>query len=529
MFLLVVYLPYLGSLPLLHEEPRRALIARTMMQSGDYFVPMLLSEVYTAKPPLYNWLIVFFSQFAGEVSVFTARLPSVVFLFLTAVLMVVGLKSYLGFRTRVFLGFAILLAPEMIAKANIAEIEIVFTFFVSLSIWSWFWLYDKGKTGFALWLLPLFIVGLSFLTKREPSIVFFYFSIVPFLFVKKQFRELFSIGHIVSFIVMLAMIGSWLSLMIDEVGVDALLHSLQSEVINRGITSSVLDYIKHILIYPVKLFFAMFPFAILLLLLISKQSRTECRSRYQDLFVFVLLAVIANLPLYWFRGDAAVRYYLPMFPTMLVLAAMVFESFVEKRFAATSDKWMTRAVQGCSVLLVLLSVGLLASAFLSFKEAAPVPLLPWYVVLMVAIPVMIASLYYSRMAFSNAVSAVLPVLLGVMIVVKLLFISAYLPDKMARINESRNGELIMQQVNKLTGNARVQVVGHVHYSLWFYAIPDKLLVPSRLTANESVNYKGYFMGYASTPKMQKLSNENNWQEVSRIIYRDQTIIVARMS
>jgi len=54
----LLYLPYLGHTPLIQEEPRRAIISQNMMDSGDYFVPILDNRIYTAKPPLFNWMII---------------------------------------------------------------------------------------------------------------------------------------------------------------------------------------------------------------------------------------------------------------------------------------------------------------------------------------------------------------------------------------------------------------------------------------------------------------------------------------
>lgn len=68
-------------------EPREALVAQSMLRSGNFLAPEIYSGEVPAKPPLFHWLIAILSQPTGEVSEFTARLPS----FLAATLAIVCL------------------------------------------------------------------------------------------------------------------------------------------------------------------------------------------------------------------------------------------------------------------------------------------------------------------------------------------------------------------------------------------------------------------------------------------------------
>jgi len=525
-FVLILYLPFLGNLPLIHEEPRRALIAQSMLQTGEFFVPMLLNEIYTAKPPLFNWLIVASSLPEGVVNEFSARLPSVIFLVLTAVIMVVGMRRYLSLPGQIFLGFAILLTPELMAKANIAEIEIVFVFLVTLSIWSWYWLYDRGYAGTKLWTVPLIIVAASFLTKREPSLVFFYFSIVPFLFFEKKLKMLISFGHIAGFLLMCLIIGSWLGIMVDSVGVNVLLESLQAEVVSRGLTSSAIDYVKHITSYPLQLLAALLPFGLLLIPLYQRDTRKLLKQRYGNLYLFCVLAVLVNLPLYWFRGDAAVRYFLPMFPTILVLITLLFEQYYQQLGSERFTNIIRKIVKIFAVILVLLSTLLLITSSIPFWPSPPALLVPWFAVLVIALPVIGVAYKLMRLAFRDSAKVVLPVLIGNLVVLKLLYFSAILPYKIERIDENRNGMIVMQKIDDLVPeNAQIQVLGHTHYALWYYAKPGLLRVPGEFN---KAQYKGYIMAYDTDPTLMSFVGDNNWREIAKTPYRDVSLILGEL-
>jgi 4-amino-4-deoxy-L-arabinose transferase-like glycosyltransferase len=64
---------------LLHRDVSRfAAIARDMLRTGDFLVPMRDGVVYANKPILYPWLVAAASWIFGDVTAFTVRLPSAV-------------------------------------------------------------------------------------------------------------------------------------------------------------------------------------------------------------------------------------------------------------------------------------------------------------------------------------------------------------------------------------------------------------------------------------------------------------------
>ena len=58
------------------DEPRYALIARDMLESGDYIVPIKRGEIYHSQPPLYLWTEVVSARLMGGLTEAAARLPS---------------------------------------------------------------------------------------------------------------------------------------------------------------------------------------------------------------------------------------------------------------------------------------------------------------------------------------------------------------------------------------------------------------------------------------------------------------------
>ena len=103
----LVYLVGIGRVYLFdRDEPRNALAAREMLQSGDWVVPRLLDEVRTAKPPLTYWcqataMWLIGDDTGGPGDTAAARLPSIVAMTLTLVLLGVVLTRFAD-RERAF-------------------------------------------------------------------------------------------------------------------------------------------------------------------------------------------------------------------------------------------------------------------------------------------------------------------------------------------------------------------------------------------------------------------------------------------
>ena len=78
--LILLWLPWLGETPFYSKgEPREALVAVSMLQSGDWILPVSCGEM-PYKPPFMAWLIAIFAWLfnGGVVNEFVSRLPSTI-------------------------------------------------------------------------------------------------------------------------------------------------------------------------------------------------------------------------------------------------------------------------------------------------------------------------------------------------------------------------------------------------------------------------------------------------------------------
>lgn len=522
----VVYLPWLGLLDLLLEEPRRALIARTMLETGDYLVPRLGGEIYTAKPPLFNWIIAISAKLGGGLNEWTARLPSALAVALLAAVFLWTTRSILSLPGTLFLGFALILAPEIVAKGTLAEIEAVFTLLVALSIWSWYLLDYRGRRGWRLWGLPLALVALAYLAKREPAVVFFYLSVVPYLLLQRRWRDLIAPGHIGAALLALGVVGGWLMLVAMQTGWEALWETLQREVLQRGTRQSWQEIGRHVLLYPLELLVAIFPFSLMLPLLFGSRLRAALRIRYGNLMLFCGVALVANLPLYWFRGDASVRYFMPLFPFALVLAAMVFDAlWKEPQLLGTrGTRYLNAAGWFCLGLAALLLTLFVVTIALPFFAADRQALLPPLLALCCAAAAGATLWSVYRARAHRFAAALLGSFVLVVLLARAVYFNLLLPDKRQRVAAERNAPAIVAQVRRLAPHTPVAARG-VPWAVWYYAPRGMFYPHTRKSAHDAEEWVLLERDFHDIHREQNPTAD----EIARFRYKGEELLLLRSS
>lgn len=527
----LLYLPWLGYNDLLHEETRRAVIARTMMESGDYLVPYLAERIYLSKPPLFNWLIAATSLPGGTVTEFTARLPSVIALGALAVFMVATVGQRLGVGARWLLGLSLVVTGELMHKAVLSELEVVFTLLVSASLWTWFELDQRGRRGLMLWLPPAILVAAAFLTKREPALVFYYLGIGGYLAIQGRFRELFSPAHLVAAAVTGGLIAAWLVPMIHRAGLDAVLENLHQEVLTRGLSPAFSDYVTHFLRYPLEIVVAALPASPLVLALAWPRVRRLVQQRHGPMLVFALVTLLINLPLYWLRAEAAVRYFLPMFPTLLVLAAMVYDTL------ATASRewpaWPRRMQYGFALLLLAVTAVLAGTAVVLaipglFPEVAgpliPAPLMAG---LGFAVLALLGWLLLRHRHRTAVVVFVAIVSFGVTL--RGVVIGYRIPYKAERIVDEHDdmpAVLAELRARLPQGVDRVQAIGGMPHAVWFYD-RDQLVIPEARHERSGRPASDHLLVWA--PKRERIELPDvELETVARVPYEDGDFLLMRL-
>jgi 4-amino-4-deoxy-L-arabinose transferase-like glycosyltransferase len=132
------------------DEPRFALVAKQMVESGQYLFPHRGGELYADKPPLFMWLQAAAFHLTGEWRI-AFLLPSLL-ASLGILLLVYDLGRRLASQRAALIGTALLLfAVQFTYQAKRAQIDPTVVFFITLACygllrhliwgpaWRWFW------------------------------------------------------------------------------------------------------------------------------------------------------------------------------------------------------------------------------------------------------------------------------------------------------------------------------------------------------------------------------------------------------
>lgn len=145
------------------DEPRFALVARQMLESGQWLFPMRGDVLYPDKPPLLMWLQAMAMALTGELRV-AFRLPT-----LLSALGTLWLVRDLGARlwTReagAAAGWALLFAFQFTYQAQRAQIDPLLVFCTTLSLYGLLRHLVRGP-DWRMWMLGWFAAGLGVLAK----------------------------------------------------------------------------------------------------------------------------------------------------------------------------------------------------------------------------------------------------------------------------------------------------------------------------------------------------------------------------
>lgn len=157
------------------DEPRYAQVAWEMLSSGDYLLPRVNNQPYTEKPPLLFWMIAAASLPGGDVTAWTARIPSVI-AGLIVLLFTYLLAKHLFNRHTAFWSVLILLTMQRFWwNARCGQIDMLLTACVIIGLYA-FMRWETDKRYF--WLILFYLTATAGLYAKGPGTLVF-----PVLFV----------------------------------------------------------------------------------------------------------------------------------------------------------------------------------------------------------------------------------------------------------------------------------------------------------------------------------------------------------
>lgn len=357
----------LGNHDLSEREAREALAVHEMVNHGDFFLPKINGDTLRTKPPLFHWMACLFAKIRGEVDEYAARLPS-------AVCATGGVIAIFLFGTYMFGGGAGTLSALILATnakylemANMARVDMVLTFFVSLAYVFFYLAYKKeGRAYFTLFFVSL---GLAALAKGPVGVICALISIFSFLALRKRMDVAREMNFSIGFFMIFGFLSLWL-LPALYLGKDELLDTIYQETIARFIgTTTHQAHIEPFYYYLPQLFGGFAPWSIFLpasLILYFRETKKDEALLYVFLWfasIFLFLSLSAGK-----RGD----YLLPLYPAAALMTGKLLWDFMEgeKKFNFKLSLTLSSIpVLLTGVLLLVISISYIFMSYIFFSEA----------------------------------------------------------------------------------------------------------------------------------------------------------------
>lgn len=371
--------PFLGLTDFYSKgEPREAVVAYTMVEHGNWILPINNGGDIPYKPPFFHWCIALFSLLQGHVSEFTSRLPSA----LALVAMSVG--GFVFFAKRKNANMALLatllsLTAFEVHRAGInCRVDMVNTAFMVGALFLMFRWWERGKhtmpwlailcmSGATLtkgpvgMLLPCAVMGVLMLTQRESlwstvwrlGLTALLSLVLPLCWYYAAYLQ----G------------GDEFLRLVKEENIDRLLGKMAYESHENPFWYNFLTLITGWLPYTLLFVFSLF---VLPWKRFSKSGFMQSVRRAEPMQVFVWLAFGLILFFYCIPKSKRSVYLLPCYPFMAWLMAQYVVWLVANRLSAVKAYAWLMGVLGVvlSVAFVVLKTGVVPDTLFHGKHAA---------------------------------------------------------------------------------------------------------------------------------------------------------------
>jgi len=169
------------------DEPRYAQVAREMMQSGDYLAPHVNSQPYKEKPPLLFWAIAAASLPFGDVTEFSARVPSVLAALVTVLCTYSLARRLYGARVAFWSALVLITGARFWWQARTVQIDMLLTACLTAALLS-FRIWQENRR--ARWLAAFYgAIAAAVYAKGPPGIIFPLLLIFTFYWRRKEERR----------------------------------------------------------------------------------------------------------------------------------------------------------------------------------------------------------------------------------------------------------------------------------------------------------------------------------------------------
>lgn len=365
--LLVVglYFLRLTDAPVCGEESRWATAAREMLASGDWIVPRQQGTIFPERPPLGSWAMAVVGMARGQVDLVAIRLPSALATLLLAWLIYAYARSWMSRQAAFAASVAYITFGQVLALGRFGESESLFTLFLGGALLTWHGGYLQSRSRTVTWSAGYGLAALAALVKGPQAPVYFVAACFAYLLLERNWRWLVCRGHAIGMLVFATVVGAWMVpfCLSDWQALDDIWAGLARE---RFTTQGLA---RHLAVYPFETLGCLLPWSPLLFWYARPSVRKAIFAAHPQAR-FLVVALLITYPSVWVAANARGRYFMPLYPCVAVLVALVIEHCTSAVADLADRLFWRRYVRGLGVVVLGGGVAYLAGNLLSLETLA---------------------------------------------------------------------------------------------------------------------------------------------------------------
>ena len=186
----IAVFPNLPVRSFIWEEGTNAEIARDILSNGNLLQPEIYGIRWSEKPSLLPWLIAGVAKITGEVNEFSTRLPAMIAVVLTALLVHSLTRRYARRDASLLAALFFMFSPMLLQKLAIAEPDTLVTLLSFAAFVLWWNGAEAGRIGFWRWIGCGLLLAILAMAKGPQPIGYFALGVSAYVVITRRWRDI---------------------------------------------------------------------------------------------------------------------------------------------------------------------------------------------------------------------------------------------------------------------------------------------------------------------------------------------------
>jgi 4-amino-4-deoxy-L-arabinose transferase-like glycosyltransferase len=200
-------LPNLSLRSFIYEEGTNAEIARDILAHGDFLQPYVYGVRWHEKPSLLSWLIAGFALLTGGVNEWSARLPTMLSVLVTALMVQRVTRRHASLTASLFGALALIFCPLLLQKLTVAEPDTLIMALSFAALLLWWSGVASGRLTILHWIgCGLLLAALAMAKGPQPA-AFFGLAAASYILIERRWRDL--PGWLLCMLMPAAAVAAW--------------------------------------------------------------------------------------------------------------------------------------------------------------------------------------------------------------------------------------------------------------------------------------------------------------------------------